>query len=43
LTGSADGYLAGLTDGSAASSPVPLAGGIIGLFGAAACLGARRR
>ncbi len=43
LTGSADGYLVGLTDGSAASSPIPLAGVVIGLLGAAAFLGARRR
>lgn len=43
LTGSADGYLAGLTDGSAASSPIPAAGVVIGLLGAAACLGFQRR
>ncbi len=43
LTGSADGYLVGLTDGSAASSPIPAAGVVIGLLGAAAFLGARRR
>ncbi|HKM42038.1 MAG TPA: hypothetical protein VJY43_05670 [Methanocorpusculum sp.] len=35
LTGSPDGYLVGLSDGSTATSPVPVAGVIIGLIGAA--------
>ena len=35
LTGSPEGYLVGLSDGSAAASPAPVAGVIIGLLGAA--------
>ncbi|MEA5037008.1 hypothetical protein SDC9_20379 [bioreactor metagenome] len=43
LTGSPEGYLIGLTDGSVPASPFPAAGVIIGLLGAAACLGIRRK
>lgn len=45
LTGSPDGYLVGLTDGSVPESPVPVAGIVLGLCGAgiAAFIGSRRR
>ena len=43
LTESPEGYLIGLTDGSVPASPFPAAGVIIGLLGAAACLGIRRK
>ncbi len=45
LTGSPEGYLIGLTDGSVPASPVPAAGIILGLCGAGitAFIGSRRR
>ncbi len=45
LTGSPDGYLIVLTDGSVPESPIPVAGIVLGLCGAgiAALLGSRRR
>ena len=44
LTGSPAGYLLGLTDGSTpAASPAPLAGLVIGIFGAAAIFGVRHQ